>query len=195
MGAEREHIRRELEQEHSRLHRLLKEDVLRTPDGYFEALEARLLQIPNAQQSRSIIRSMRVWIFAAAACMVLALSARVFFFHSHAEQPLHIALAEMEDSELDVYLHEQLESLSYDDLYTYLDNSVQAFEAMDLFETQFADTAAVTALLNDHIQEQVFTDAVNTEEKILEKHMIETTGEDALDAFINSEYILDDIGL
>lgn len=193
MGNEREHIHRELEQAQSDLHRLLQRDTMRVPNGYLESMQDTLLRIPEQQKGGSTRRLLR-WAYAAAAVVVIGLCVKVFWFQ-RTEQPLHIALAEMDNRELDAYFDAQLAALSYEELYDYLNNSVQAFETNDLFETQFADTADVRQLLYDHIEEQVFTDAVQEEGKMLEDHMIETVGEEAIDAFINSEFILDDLGL
>lgn len=193
MGNEREHIDREMEQEHSELHQLLQRETMRVPDGYLESLQDSFLRIPE-QQKGGTTRRLYFWAYAAAAVVVLGLCVKVFWF-PRTEQPLHIALAEMDSQELEAYFDAQLAALSYEELYDYLNNSVQAFETNDLFETQFADTADVRQLLYDHIEEQVFTDAALEEEKMLEDHMIETVGEEAIDAFINSEFILDDLGL
>lgn len=194
MLQEPNHIHEELKAAGSKLDSLLRKDTMRVPDGYFEQLEARLMEVPDLEKPAGRVFRLK-WLSIAAAAMVTIVIGGYFLMRDKTAQPLHMELAEMDSDELDAWYDAQLASISYEELYAYLEEGVSALETSDLFSTDFADTASITHQLHDQIEEQVHTGTTADETKILEDHYIETIGEDAIEMFLHEEFILEDIGL
>lgn len=191
MQPKKPNIDTELRELNAHFLREVDADRLQVPEGYFEALEAQLLEIGQTRSPRMV--RMRWLSFAAAATLIVVVGVFILLRHPQ-EQPLHIALTQMSDRELDEWYTEQINSISYDDLYAYLEQGVGGIETQDLFETAFADSASIAEQLYSQIDEQVQA-GVDAEEKILEDHYIETVGEEAIQEYLNEAFILEDIGL
>lgn len=193
MRPKQPHIDAELQELNASLLRETDTDMLRVPEGYFEDLEGVLLDIAKPRTAGKVLMRTR-WIGFAAAATVVVVTGLFLLLRDKPEQPLHIALANMSDQELDDWYAEQLSSISYDDLYAYLEQGIGGIEAQDLFETAFADSSSIAEQLYSQIDGQVQAEA-NTQEKILEDHYIESVGEEAIQEYLNEAFILEDIGL
>lgn len=187
------HIEAELQSLQADILREADADILQVPEGYFEELEAKLVELAVPKQPKTKYLQLRR-ISIAAAAIVVVVSGLLIFQKNQVEQPLHIALAEMSDRELDAWYTEQLNEISYADLYAYLEVDINGIETQDLFTTEFADSSSIAAQLYSQIDEQVQAGTVD-DAKILDDHYIETVGEEAIQEYLNESFILEDIGL
>lgn len=187
------HIEAELQSLQADILRETDTDILQVPEGYFEVLEAKLVELAVPKQPKTKYLQLRR-ISIAAAAIVVVVSGLLIFQKNQAEQPLHIALAEMSDRELDAWYNEQLNDISYADLYAYLEVDINGIETQDLFTTEFADSSSIAAQLYSQIDEQVQA-GTEDDAKILDDHYIETVGEEAIQEYLNESFILEDIGL
>lgn len=195
MQTEREHIHNELREAGSKLGDLLQRDTMRTPEGYFESLEAAILAKTVEKDQKGGPRFRILNYVSAAAAMVLLAIGLWWTTGRDAAQPLHMQLAAMNDAELDAFMDEQLAMISYEELYLYLENDVQSIETNDLFSTELMDETSAGEKMQADLQEQVFTDAPAVSEALLEPHELETIETEELQEYINNELLFEDLGL
>lgn len=196
MTTERDHIDRELKEEGSTLPELLRRDTMRVPDGYFEDLEGAILdQTVNRQSKRTRVIFMRRITIAAAAAVVILFIGIKLFRTEPVTSDLPLALAAMEEAELETYIQTQVDAISYEEIYTYLTNNVQSIEPADLFTSEFVDAGEVSTTMHEELHEQVFTEVSPDDETILEDRIMDDIDASTIQEFLNNEALFDDWAL
>jgi len=193
MREDRKNIASEFTAHQSDLNSLLSKHTLPVPEGYFEQLAESLATIPQQQTGR--VRNMYLVRFAvAAAAVFLVVYAGIRLF-SPEPGTLYTRIAEMDDAELDAFMQEQLEALTYDELIAALDEEIIQVETEDFFATNFSDTAAMTETLHAVIHEQVFVHTVEESQvnKVLEEHYFDAIEDAELQEYLNNEAFFDDL--
>ena len=122
-----------------KLDKQLKEQQLLVPEGYFEQLEQDIFkattgvkQIEITARKQPVIVKRLIIVTAVAASIALVYIG-VNLFSKDKITRLGVQFAEMTDTEINNYMDEQIASLSYDDLYGYLNTNVDDLSTDVLF--------------------------------------------------------------
>ncbi|MFI5171333.1 MAG: hypothetical protein ACHQFW_03030 [Chitinophagales bacterium] len=203
MNTEKENIKKELKNIGSKL-LLTEKDGLDIPAGYFDELEKDILNNTIfAEEKRGDIKkgskkknTAIVWlkyVSGIAAAVIIILGIRNYT--NKGSESLAIQLSKMSDAEIDIFIEDQIASISIDDLNKYLSQNVDEFDTELLFETDFISDASLQKKITKEVNDQILPEST-TENKasLLDEKLLNELDEQTLQDFINDETLYDDIG-
>lgn len=192
-----------MEPENDKIKSLLNKNTMRVPESYFEQLELALnkqidslpLQKPS---NNSVVKQLTI-VLAVAATVTIAFIGINYLLKSN-ETQLGMAFADMSDGELDAYMHNQIASLSADDVYGYFTLNVHQLNTELLFNSTYSDAEQLDASITNNLHEQVLdADALNA---VIEKpinsdddKLLESIDDELLQEYLNDATLFENLGL
>lgn len=189
-----------------KLDKQLKEQQLLTPDGYFEQLEQDIFkattgvkQIEITARKQPVIIKRLIIVTAVAASIALVYIG-VNIFSKDKITRLGVQLAEMTDSEINKYMDEQIASLSYDDLYGYLNTNVDDLSIDVLFASTYNDAGQINESITGDLHEQVLDEdvmnsVINQSPIMLDETIMDSIDNELLQEYFNDATLFENLGL
>lgn len=189
-----------------KLNKQLKEQQLLVPDGYFEQLEQDIFkattgvkQIEITARKQPVIIK-RLIIVTAVAASIALVYVGVNIFSKDKITKLGVQFAEMTDSEINKYMDEQIASLSYDDLYGYLNTNVDDLSTDVLFASTYNDAGQINKSITGDLHEQVLDEdvmnsVINQSPIILDETIMDSIDNELLQEYFNDATLFENLGL
>lgn len=189
-----------------KLDKQLKEQQLLTPDGYFEQLEQDIFkattgvkQIEITARKQPVIIKRLIIVTAVAASIALVYIG-INVFSKDKITRLGVQFAEMTDSEINKYMDEQIASLSYDDLYGYLNTNVDDLSTDVLFASTYNDAGQINESITGDLHEQVLDEdvmnsVINQSPIMLDETIMDSIDNELLQEYFNDATLFENLGL
>jgi|GEM_PF-1472809 len=189
-----------------KLNQQLKEQQLLVPDGYFEQLEQDIFKATTgvkqieitARKQPTLIK--RLIIVTAVAASIALVYIGVNLFSKDKITRLGVQFAEMTDAEINNYMDEQIASLSYDDLYGYLNTYVDDLSTDVLFASTYSDAGQIDESITGELHEQVLDqDVMNSiidqSPIMLDETIMDSIDNELLQEYFNDATLFENLGL
>lgn len=189
-----------------KLNQQLKEQQLLVPDGYFEQLEQDIFKATTgvkqieitARKQPTLIK--RLIIVTAVAASIALVYIGVNLFSKDKITRLGVQFAEMTDAEINNYMDEQIASLSYDDLYGYLNTNVDDLSTDVLFASTYSDAGQIDESITGELHEQVLDqDVMNSiidqSPIMLDETIMDSIDNELLQEYFNDATLFENLGL
>ncbi len=189
-----------------KLNQQLKEQQLLVPDGYFEQLEQDIFKATTgvkqieitARKQPTLIK--RLIIVTAVAASIALVYIGVNLFIKDKITRLGVQFAEMTDAEINNYMDEQIASLSYDDLYGYLNTNVDDLSTDVLFASTYSDAGQIDESITGELHEQVLDqDVMNSiidqSPIMLDETIMDSIDNELLQEYFNDATLFENLGL
>ncbi|HRH53783.1 MAG TPA: hypothetical protein PLN38_10705 [Chitinophagales bacterium] len=180
-----------------KLNQQLKEQQLLVPEGYFEQLEQDIFKATTgvkqieitARKQPTLIK--RLIVVTAMAASIALVYIGVTLLSKDNITRLGVQFAEMTDAEINNYMDEQIASLSYDDLYGYLNTNVDDLSTDVLFASTYSDAGQIDESITGELHEQVLDQDVMNSVIDQSPIMLDETIMDSIDSELLQEYFND----
>lgn len=189
-----------------KLDKQLKEQQLLVPEGYFEQLEQDILKSTTgvkqieitAHKQPTLIK--RLIIVTAVAASIALVYIGINLFSKDKITRLGVQFAEMTDAEINNYMDEQIASLSYDDLYSYLNTNVDDLSTDVLFASTYSDAGQIDESITGELHEQVLDqDVMNSiidqSPIMLDETIMDSIDNELLQEYFNDATLFENLGL
>lgn len=189
-----------------KLNQQLKEQQLLVPEGYFEQLEQDIFKATTgvkqieitARKQPTLIK--RLIIVTAVAASIALVYIGVNLFIKDKITRLGVQFAEMTDAEINNYMDEQIASLSYDDLYGYLNTNVDDLSTDVLFASTYSDAGQIDESITGELHEQVLDqDVMNSiidqSPIMLDETIMDSIDNELLQEYFNDATLFENLGL
>lgn len=189
-----------------KLNKQLKEQQLLVPEGYFEQLEQDILKATTgvkqieitAHKQPTLIK--RLIIVTAVAASIALVYIGINLFSKDKITRLGVQFAEMTDAEINNYMDEQIASLSYDDLYSYLNTNVDDLSTAVLFASTYSDAGQIDESITGELHEQVLDqDVMNSiidqSPIMLDETIMDSIDNELLQEYFNDATLFENLGL
>ncbi len=189
-----------------KLNQQLKEQQLLVPEGYFEQLEQDIFKATTgvkqieitARKQPTLIK--RLIIVTAVAASIALVYIGVNLFSKDKITRLGVQFAEMTDAEINNYMDEQIASLSYDDLYGYLNTNVDDLSTDVLFASTYSDAGQIDESITGELHEQVLDqDVMNSiidqSPIMLDETIMDSIDNELLQEYFNDATLFENLGL
>lgn len=189
-----------------KLNKQLKEQQLLVPEGYFEQLEQDILKATTgvkqieitAHKQPTLIK--RLIIVTAVAASIALVYIGINLFSKDKITRLGVQFAEMTDAEINNYMDEQIASLSYDDLYSYLNTNVDDLSTDVLFASTYSDAGQIDESITGELHEQVLDqDVMNSiidqSPIMLDETIMDSIDNELLQEYFNDATLFENLGL
>ncbi len=198
---EKQNIKRELEELNSILKDMTEKEGLNFPVGYFEQLEADILDKTiyagkEIKEDKKIIRiSWLKYVSGIAAVFVLVFIGIKLF--GDKDESLEMQLAKMDNKEINNFIDEQIASISSEELQNYLIQNVEDIETELLFETEFISDASVTEKMSEDLNEQILHETLSPETKnnLLDEELLKQLDDQTIQDYLNDAALFEDLGI
>ena len=189
-----------------KLDKQLKEQQLLVPEGYFEQLEqdifkatAGVKQIEITARKQPIIIKRLIIVTAVAASIALVYIG-VNLFSKDKITRLGVQFAEMTDTEINNYMDEQIASLSYDDLYGYLNTNVDDMSTDVLFASTYSNAGQIDESITGDLHEQVLdqdvmNSVIDQSPIMLDETIMDSIDNELLQEYFNDATLFENLGL
>lgn len=189
-----------------KLNKQLKEQQLLVPEGYFEQLEqdifkattgVKQIEITARKQTTLIKRLIVVTAIAASIALVYI---GVTLLSKDKTTRLGVQFAEMTDMEINNYMDEQIASLSYDDLYGYLNTNVDDLSTDVLFASTYSDAGQIDESITGELHEQVLdqdvmNSVIDQSPIMLDETIMDSIDNELLQEYFNDATLFENLGL
>lgn len=189
-----------------KLNQQLKEQQLLVPDGYFEQLEQDIFKATTgvkqieitARKQPTLIK--RLIVVTAIAASIALVYIGVTLLSKDNITKLGVQFAEMTDAEINNYMDEQIASLSYDDLYGYLNTNVDDLSTDVLFASTYSDAGQIDESITGELHEQVLDqDVMNSiidqSPIMLDETIMDSIDNELLQEYFNDATLFENLGL
>ena len=189
-----------------KLNQQLKEQQLLVPDGYFEQLEQDIFKATTgvkqieitARKQPTLIK--RLIIVTAVAASIALVYIGVNLFIKDKITRLGVQFAEMTDAEINNYMDEQIASLSYDDLYGYLNTNVDDLSTDVLFASTYSDAGQIDESITGELHEQVLdqdvmNSVIDQSSIMLDETIMDSIDNELLQEYFNDATLFENLGL
>lgn len=189
-----------------KLNQQLKEQQLLVPDGYFEQLEQDIFKATTgvkqieitARKQPTLIK--RLIIVTAVAASIALVYIGVNLFSKDKITRLGVQFAEMTDAEINNYMDEQIASLSYDDLYGYLNTYVDDLSTDVLFASTYSDAGQIDESITGELHEQVLdqdvmNSVIDQSPIMLDETIMDSIDNELLQEYFNDATLFENLGL
>lgn len=189
-----------------KLNQQLKEQQLLVPDGYFEQLEQDIFKATTgvkqieitARKQPTLIK--RLIIVTAVAASIALVYIGVNLFIKDKITRLGVQFAEMTDAEINNYMDEQIASLSYDDLYGYLNTNVDDLSTDVLFASTYSDAGQIDESITGELHEQVLdqdvmNSVIDQSPIMLDETIMDSIDNELLQEYFNDATLFENLGL
>jgi len=189
-----------------KLNQQLKEQQLLVPDGYFEQLEQDIFKATTgvkqieitARKQPTLIK--RLIVVTAMAASIALVYIGVTLLSKDNITRLGVQFAEMTDAEINNYMDEQIASLSYDDLYGYLNTNVDDLSTDVLFASTYSDAGQIDESITGELHEQVLDqDVMNSiidqSPIMLDETIMDSIDNELLQEYFNDATLFENLGL
>lgn len=189
-----------------KLDKQLKDQQLLVPEGYFEQLEqdifiattgVKQIEITARKQPTLIKRLIIVTALAASIALVYV---GVTLLNKDSFTRLGVQFAEMTDAEINNYMEEQIASLSYDDLYGYLNHHVDDLSTAVLFASTYSNPAQIDESITGELHEQVLdqnvmNSVIDQSPIMLDETIMDSIDNELLQEYFNDATLFENLGL
>ncbi len=202
MKETRENIRKELKEAGSKLGDLSDPDMLIVPEGYFDQLESDILRATIFQSSTQVNNKGKVvrliWIKYAAT--IAAVFVLVFFglklINQKNEASIEMQLAGMSDQELELYMTEQVATITAEDLHQYITQHIDEIDAGLFAETELISDELTQMHFIDESDNETISDVNETNnQQLLDKELLDQLDDKTIEQLLNDETMFDDFCL
>ncbi|HRF76928.1 MAG TPA: hypothetical protein PLB46_10175 [Chitinophagales bacterium] len=189
-----------------KLNQQLKEQQLLVPEGYFEQLEQDIFKATTgvkqieitARKQPTLIK--RLIIVTAVAASIALVYIGVNLFSKDKITRLGVQFAEMTDAEINNYMDEQIASLSYDDLYGYLNTNVDDLSTDVLFASTYSDAGQIDESITGELHEQVLdqdvmNSVIDQSPIMLDETIMDSIDNELLQEYFNDATLFENLGL
>lgn len=189
-----------------KLNQQLKEQQLLVPEGYFEQLEQDIFKATTgvkqieitARKQPTLIK--RLIIVTAVAASIALVYIGVNLFSKDKITRLGVQFAEMTDAEINNYMDEQIASLSYDDLYGYLNTNVDDLSTDVLFASTYSDAGQIDESITGELHEQVLdqdvmNSVIDQSSIMLDETIMDSIDNELLQEYFNDATLFENLGL
>ncbi|HRG87041.1 MAG TPA: hypothetical protein PLU02_15170 [Chitinophagales bacterium] len=189
-----------------KLNQQLKEQQLLVPDGYFEQLEQDIFKATTgvkqieitARKQPTLIK--RLIVVTAMAASIALVYIGVTLLSKDNITRLGVQFAEMTDAEINNYMDEQIASLSYDDLYGYLNTNVDDLSTDVLFASTYSDAGQIDESITGELHEQVLdqdvmNSVIDQSSIMLDETIMDSIDNELLQEYFNDATLFENLGL
>ncbi|HRG29153.1 MAG TPA: hypothetical protein PLJ00_14745 [Chitinophagales bacterium] len=189
-----------------KLNQQLKEQQLLVPDGYFEQLEQDIFKATTgvkqieitARKQPTLIK--RLIVVTAMAASIALVYIGVTLLSKDNITRLGVQFAEMTDAEINNYMDEQIASLSYDDLYGYLNTNVDDLSTDVLFASTYSDAGQIDESITGELHEQVLdqdvmNSVIDQSPIMLDETIMDSIDNELLQEYFNDATLFENLGL
>lgn len=189
-----------------KLNQQLKEQQLLVPDGYFEQLEQDIFKATTgvkqieitARKQPTLIK--RLIVVTAMAASIALVYIGVTLLSKDNITRLGVQFAEMTDAEINNYMDEQIASLSYDDLYGYLNTYVDDLSTDVLFASTYSDAGQIDESITGELHEQVLdqdvmNSVIDQSPIMLDETIMDSIDNELLQEYFNDATLFENLGL
>lgn len=189
-----------------KLNQQLKEQQLLVPEGYFEQLEQDIFKATTgvkqieitARKQPTLIK--RLIVVTAIAASIALVYIGVTLLSKDNITRLGVQFAEMTDAEINNYMDEQIASLSYDDLYGYLNTNVDDLSTDVLFASTYSDAGQIDESITGELHEQVLdqdvmNSVIDQSPIMLDETIMDSIDNELLQEYFNDATLFENLGL